>query len=237
MKCTARFDIMETAEKMLKAVQKLHDETAAKIEKLNEDKDTKPEVLKQRKEVEEARYLAALADIRAEYGCKIDRAADELRKLSGFVKPRQINPANAGIIQMLSLSPEITWAMLERAAESVGDDATAREILTQIAQRSGYEVQLGTKFASMPIDRHLTKEDIERIADSVQSDFCFYLDANREFAPPDAAIFPAENFINNAERTEGAARIEAIKNGIPFNFNGDAVVTTEFGSLEATAEL
>ena len=133
------------------------------------------------------------------------------------------------MLQMLAIAPTVTEPMLIRAAESIGDDQTAAEILQQIANNNGYQMTGYLK----PPTKHLRKSDLDEVADSLQSSFKHFFDARSNYDNEDPTKAPAftdqrERVLNLCERTQTAAELADIAGGSAFSFGGDAGLQAEF---------
>lgn len=237
---TAHNDFPEIAQHVLDAVKQLTKTATEKLEKLDRDDEMRDDVKAAKKQAILDDYTAAYKKIRTEYGGKVDARADEIRKLAQKIETPAPNPANAAVLQMLQLAPTVTQPMLIRCAESIGDDAIAQEILMQIANQNGYASSI-TGLMKTPV-RHLRQNDLDEIADGLQSSFMRYFGAHSFYDSGDPTRTPAnadlrERTLNLCERSCTAAELSEIAGGSAFKFGGDSVLQSEFGGLANSAEL
>ena len=224
-------EIRELAQRVIDEVKRIAAATTAELETLDNNEDLRDEVKLSRKQEILNGYKQQLSAFRKDAGKDIDDYLNEIRRFAQTINPPAPNPANAAMLQMLTLAPTITQPMLIRAAESIGDDQTAADILQQIAAENGYHTTL-TGILKPPT-KHLRKADIEEVADSLQSSFMRFFDARSNYDDEDPTKAPTytdqrERVLNLCERTQTAAELADIAGGSAFSFGGDAGLQAEF---------
>ena len=224
-------DIKAIAQRVIDEMKRIAAVTTADLETLENDEDLRTEVKQARREAALNGYKQRFEAFRKDAGKDIDDYADEIRRFAQTISPPAPNPANAAMLQMLSLAPSVTQPMLIRAAESIGDDQTAADILQQIAAENGYHTTL-TGILKTPT-KHLRKSDLEAVADDLQSSFKQFFDSRTEYECQ--AEREADRFLNAAERSCSAGILADIAGGSTFSFGGDSGLQAEFDAAVQAA--
>lgn len=240
MRFYAHEDIKELAKTVLDTVKQIETAVAAELDELDKNDDLKDEVKRERRQMILDNAQNSYRAVREKFGGRVDRLADETRKLAQMIEPPAPNPANAALIQMLSVAPQVTAPMISSAAESISGDAVAFEILCQIAEKNGYGALLAQ--SAQTRQQHLTRQMLESVADDFQSSFKWYFDARKVYNAyphgemPDGMTY-GEATVNAGERMQTTKQLEAIERGRAFAFGDDVTIGAEFSSLAANAEL
>lgn len=238
MRSTAKSDLAGYAQRIIDRSYRFNEEAKKALADLAADAESMNDAaIAERKQEIFGKYKSDMANLRSEYGGKFDLRTGELRKLGKHIAPPAMNPSAVSVLQLLQMSPVITQPMLLRAAEQIGDDLQAQEILQQIADNAGYGDSIrGTM--KQP-ERHLTTADLDGIADDITASFCRYFDTRRNHPDDDSVIWnsPAEKFVVDAERNQTFAELSDIAAGKNFNFGGNYAVAAEYDRLETNTEL
>lgn len=232
MKFTAQHDIESLSAEILKRFAEIHNRAEEQLKEIAEESaEVRPEITESRRKAVFERAKRQYENARTELGKKIDAAAEQVSNLADTIKPTPPNPSNQAILQLLTMSPNVTQQMLYSAVQEVGTDAFSQDVLRNIAVRHGLQLP------QMPdIERHLTKADVSQIADDLIAVFRFYFDCHKSFLP-DSEIGNGdrEAIMERGRRSNSEYTLSQFAKGAAFDFNGDSGLQKEFAAAVENA--
>ena len=234
----SKYTLSEYAKRLAEAAAQVEKHAQEQLDALSED-DTRADEYRQSERdriFQEAADGYRAAAKATEYDAKF--YADQFRRLAKAVPTPETSPAAAQALSLLSIAPVVTQPMIERTADVCKDDFTAMEILAQIANKAGISF-----IPPQMNERHLTGDQIARMADLIENAHSSFWDCRRGYINPDPYSINElltneerrEDTMTRAHRSNSAAMLRELPDTV-FDFGSDTM-NADFASISESAEI
>lgn len=170
-------------------------------------------------------YEETIKGIQADYAPKLDTILSEFVASAEHIQPRQIDERCLQTLQMLKTAPKVTQPMIEQAAQSIGGDPLAIEILREFAADAGITYPI--KLAAPPTP-YLTIDKVQERANEIAYDFRHFFECYAKYdnGVPISYYENPEDALNQGMKPSYLRRIEVYGNELgnnPFSFGDEAL--------------
>ncbi len=224
-----KFDLNQISKAIVSGIQNAAESAQAEVAKIQGDDRYTDAYKRQLMQEVAVQYETTVRGIRNQYAQKIDDLLQEIHESAEHIQPRQIDDQCLKTLQMLQTAPKVTEEIIQSAAQSIGGDQLAIQILREFAADAGIHAPIQLAAPPKP---YLAVDDVHKMTNEIALDFRNLFDAYGKFDSGEYVSYQddPEICMNRAIKPEYMRRVEQYANEYdenPFTF-GDKALDAQF---------
>lgn len=220
-----KYDLNQISKAVVNGIKSAAESARAEAKKIQEDERYTDAYKRQLIQEVAIQYETTVQGIRKQYAPKIDELLQEIHESAEHIQPRQIDDQCLKTLQMLQTAPKVTEEMIQSAAQSIGGDQLAIQILREFAANA--DIHTPIQLAAPP-KPYLTVDHVHEMTNSIATDFRNLFDAFAHYDSGEPVSYhdDPEGALNYTIKPQYMKRVEHYANELienPFTFGNEAL--------------